>query len=351
MSIVASDSINSCPDAQFVLDLCTHLGFAAAGITPARPITYHHELRQWLADGQHGEMEYLARHVDLRIDPSVLMPGCKSIIVVADRHGPPDELGDSPRSPTGRIARYAQGADYHTVMKKRLHQLCDALRARWPGFEYRAAVDTAPIMEREHAARAGLGYIGKNTLLIQPGIGSYLMLGEVLTTLEVPQAGQPVIADHCGSCTRCIDACPTTAITPYSVDAHKCISYLTIEHRSGIDPQYYQAMGDWIFGCDICQQVCPHNGDTGPTQLAPTNPAYDSRLTGFNLMEILKWSDEDRRQAFAGSAMKRAKLDMMKRNAIIAAGNGGLADRLGPLVCDKSEPEVVRQTARHVIGT
>lgn len=303
-------------------------------------------------------MSYLARNVDLRIDPAALVPGCKSIIVVADRYRPPIETDPISQTPTGRIARYAQGADYHKVIRKRLHLLCDALRERWPNEMYRAAVDTAPIMEREHAARAGLGYIGKNTLLIQPGVGSYLLIGEVLTTLDVPQAGPPLIEDHCGTCTRCLDACPTHAITPYSVDARQCISYLTIEHRTAISSEYHRAMGDWIFGCDICQQVCPHNGDTPPTQTAPTNPAYDSRCIGFDLLEILKWSDEDRQQAFAGSAMTRAKLDIMKRNAIIAAGNAlpkignvALAERLTQLAYDESESELVRQTARDVMAT
>src|SRR5262249_20142541 len=142
----------------------------------------------------------------------------------------------------------------------------DSLRERFPAEQFRAFVDTAPVMEREHAARAGLGWIGKHTLIIHPRLGSYMLLGGVLTTMDIPApAAQRRVTDHCGTCTRCIDACPTAAITPYSVDATRCISYLTIEHRGEIDPALHEGIGDWLFGCDVCQEVCPHNGGRDQT--------------------------------------------------------------------------------------
>ena len=303
-----------------VLAQCEALGFARAGIAPAQPIDYADELRDWLGANKHGEMRWLEHHTALRIDPTAMLPGCQSIIVVADWYadGSPDESTPG----HGRIARYARGDDYHTSMKKRLQELCDALRCEHPQEQFRACVDTAPVMEREHAARAGIGYVGKHTLLIEPGVGSYFFLGEILTTLAIePEPIENRVEDHCGTCTRCIDACPTDAIASYTVDATKCISYLTIEHRSLIEKQYHEAIDDWIFGCDICQEVCPHNGDTEPTRAVSVNPAYAPRRSGFDLLEVLNWNEENRRSAFVHSALKRAKLNMIKRNALIAAGN------------------------------
>ena len=237
-----------------VLQRCRELGFALAGIARAEPTRWEAELRAWLDDGQHGEMHYLADHLPQRLDPTVMVPGARSVICVADRY----HDGASPGHPSmpprpvahGRIARYARGDDYHVVMKKRLRQLCDELAGQFPGETMRACVDTAPVLEREIAQHAGLGAVGKHTLLIQPAVGSYLLLGEIITTLEL-NPSEPCPEDPCGTCTRCIDACPTDAISPWSVDATRCISYLTIEHRTAIDPQYHEAMVDWIFGCDI----------------------------------------------------------------------------------------------------
>lgn len=320
------------------------MGFALAGIAPAEASGHADELRQWVAAGKHGEMDWLARHSEQRIDPALVMPGVKAVIMVADVYARgsavPEPVGPGAR---GRVARYAQGADYHIVMKRRLHALCDRLRAAHQGHEFRAFVDTAPVLEREHALRAGLGWIGKHTLLIHPEMGSWMLLGGVLTTLAIaPQASQRVMEDHCGTCTRCIDACPTKAITPYSVDARRCISYLTIEHRGPIDPAFHRAIGEWLFGCDICQDVCPHNRERnsavasaqsgkplipgregGDSSTLAPHPDYASRRASFDLLEVLGWSESDRRRALAGSAMKRAKLEMWKRNAEIVAKNLG----------------------------
>jgi epoxyqueuosine reductase len=234
--------------------------------------------------------------------------------------------------------------------------LCRELRAQFPKDSFRACVDTAPVLEREFAQRAGLGAVGKNTLLIQRGVGSWLLLGEIITSLPLA-ASRESDPDPCGTCTRCIDACPTKAITPWSVDATRCISYLTIEHRGAIDEEFHEAIGDWIFGCDICQEVCPHNQPTERTQRAAVHPAYEPRHDGFNLLDVLNWDESARQQAFANSAMKRAKLNMIKRNAIIAAGNAKaeeerdeLRKRIGEIAADVNEDELVRTTARAVLA-
>ena len=300
------------------------LGFALAGVAPAQASEWADAFRSWLDAGRHGEMAYLAEHAGVRTDPSAFVEGCRSLLMVADQYAARGAWTDErPSHGFGRVARYARGGDYHTVIRKRLHALADRLRARWPDETFRAFVDTAPVFEREHAMRAGLGWIGKHTLLIHPERGSWLLLGGIATTLEIETpAGRTRIADHCGTCTRCIDACPTDAIAPYSVDATRCISYLTIEHRGPIDERFHRAMGDWIFGCDICQEVCPHNSPRGEdAAVGKAHPAYEQRRSGFDLLAVLGWGEDDRREAFAGSALKRAKLAMMKRNAAIAAKN------------------------------
>lgn len=360
--------MNTRPDkdiSQHILTRCSQLGFTLAGIAPTEPTSYASEFRQWLAAGRHGEMEYLKRHEDLLVDPTRLVDGARSIISVADRYwaGETDSADEadsdgSTTAPTGRIARYARGDDYHQLIKKRLHVLCDELNRLYPEHTFRACVDTAPLLEREHAQRAGLGAVGKNTLLIKRGEGSYFLLGEIVTTLELDPS-EPGKPNPCGSCTRCIEACPTGAITPWSVDATRCISYLTIEHRSAVDTSFFSPSRHWMFGCDICQEVCPHNQSrSGPGQDRPSvQDAYLPRRAGFDLLDVLNWAEEDRRAAFAKSAMKRARLDMMKRNALIAAGNAmsernhpALLKRITAMAADAAEPGLVRQTAAAVLA-
>ncbi|RMH11536.1 MAG: tRNA epoxyqueuosine(34) reductase QueG, partial [Planctomycetota bacterium] len=227
---------------------------------PAEPSRQGDALRRWLKRGEHGSMAYMARYTDVRTDVRLLLEGARSVVMVADLYATRGAAPDESRSGFGRVARYARGRDYHKVIKKRLHQLSDELAGQYPGHRFRTFVDTAPVLERELAARCGIGWQGKHTLTIHPQLGSYLLLGGIVTTLELePPPEQPKAVDHCGTCTRCIDACPTQAIRPYHVDARKCISYLTIEHRGTIDPEFHEPMGDWIFGCDVCQEVCPHN--------------------------------------------------------------------------------------------
>jgi epoxyqueuosine reductase len=314
------------PDAREVIDECLRLGFARAGIARVDPSEHADEYRAWISRGRHGEMAYLARHVETRLDPARLLEGAHAAIMVADLYAL--RGGADPALPPGRgrIARYARGRDYHVTMKRRLHALSDRLRHRSPAHRFRAFVDTAPVLERELAQRAGLGWIGKHTLLIEPRLGSYLLLGGVLTTLPLAPAISRV-QDHCGTCTRCIDACPTSAITPYSVDATRCISYLTIEHRGQIDPSLRPKMGSWAFGCDVCQEVCPHNSPRAPRpdaphpDHAPFADADGSKRDSLDLLRVLGWTEDDRRAAFARSALRRATLDMIRRNASIALDN------------------------------
>ncbi len=353
---------------QTIGEHCRALGFALWGVTDARPPARARELMAWIEAGRHGSMSWLARRVEERTDPCRLLPGARSTILVADLYARRGDADPAPRDATparGRVARYARGRDYHRVMKRRLVRLCDSLRTDHPGAQFRAFVDTAPVMERDLAARAGLGWVGKHTLLIHPRLGSYFFLGGVLTTIEIDSpASQRPVADHCGTCTRCIDACPTGAITPYAVDARRCISYLTIEHREPIEPGFFPAMGDWVFGCDICQDVCPHNagrqqatGNRQQEELATVpNADYAPHRESFDLLEVLGWSEDDRRRAFESSALKRARLDMMKRNALIAAGNAlarrddaALRARIESLALDQNEPELVRCSARQVL--
>lgn len=343
------------------ISICEDLGFALAGVAPAHPSRWQREVREWLAAGRHGEMGYLERNLELRLNPAAMLQGARSVVMVADQYAVRGaaSLAGGPSQAEGRVARYALGRDYHKVIKKRLHELSDRLRARYAGAEFRSFTDTAPVLERELAERAGLGWAGKHTLLIHPRKGSWLLLGGVLTTLELqPPRSQRPIADHCGACTRCIDACPTGCITPHSVDASRCISYLTIEHRSLIDPELHEAIGQWAFGCDICQEVCPHNSPRpAAADVGRAHPDYAPRRDGLDLLDVLGWDESARRRELAATAMTRARLDMLKRNALVVLGNalrrGGdvaLRRRIEQIAADDTEPPLVRETARQVLA-
>jgi epoxyqueuosine reductase len=295
------------------------LGFDLVGITSAEPSRYRNYYRQWLDTGQVGEMDYLAERFDERTDPTTYLPGARSVICVAKNYySELEPVADEQRSTQGRIARYALGEDYHEIIKYRLYDLADWLRAEVPGARTRCGVDTVPVMEKELAARAGIGWQGKNTCVINDQIGSWILLGEVLTTLELP-ADDPAI-DRCGTCTRCIDACPTGAITePYRLDARRCISYLTIEHREEIADDLQRGIGEWMYGCDICQDVCPWNKRPPATEDPRLQPRI--RAGTLDVREVMGWGVDEYRQRLRRSAMKRVKLPVLQRNARIVDDN------------------------------
>jgi len=311
------------------------LGFDLVGVASANPPQHADYFRQWLAAGQHGEMAYLAMRFEERTEPEKYLPGVRSVICVAMNYAVPLEpIAEADLLHHGRIARYALGDDYHEVMKNRLHSLADFVR-QIAGGQTRAAVDTAPILEREFAARAGIGWVGKNTCVINPYIGSWTLLGEVLTTIDLTP--DVPMTDHCGTCTRCLDACPTHALTaPYQLDATRCISYLTIEHRGEIAPDLQPLIGDWLYGCDICQDVCPHNSKAP----AATEPTFQPRFpTGsLDLCELEKWTPEDYRTKLRGSAMKRTKLPQLRRNAEIVRNNARTTASTPPDAIPRSMP-------------
>jgi epoxyqueuosine reductase len=306
--------------------LALAIGFDLAGVARAEPTPESEFLRDWIARGYAGDMHYLERRVDLRVDPRTVLEGARSIVVVGLVYDP------GPREPArpghARIARYAGGEDYHEVIWERLRALEAAFETLVPEpVRTRSFCDTGPVSERVFAARAGLGWQGKNTCLIHPRLGSYLFLGVVLTDLELaPDAPEP---DHCGSCRACLDACPTQAFPePYVLDATRCLSYTTIETRGPIDVDLRDDHADWVFGCDICQEVCPWNQRRG--RRVPADPlGLRERLRPRPewLQPSLEWIlglDEDRwRAATKGTALRRSKYRGLIRNALIVAGNSG----------------------------
>ena len=303
---------------RWIKGAARNLGFDGCGVCRLGPIGRGDYLRAWLAGGRSGSMAYLHRNLESRLDPSQLLDGAQSAVVAALHYyqSAPTSRDAGTR---GRIARYAWGRDYHRVVKGKLHELADAIRERFGDqVQTRACVDTAPIVERELAAKAGVGWIGKNTMVLHPELGSYFVLGVLLTTLEL-EPDEP-IEDHCGSCTACLEACPTDAFpAPYEMDASRCISYLTIEHRGEIPPEFHGPMGDWVFGCDVCQEVCPFNRIPPVTK----EPDFAVRPPGpeVELTSILNWSRADYDGNTRGRATRRATLAMWQRNARIVKLN------------------------------
>ena len=326
MSLTPVSSLVGAALADNIKQAALDLGFDLVGVAPADPTRYRAYLREWLEAGRAGSMEYLTRRFDERSDPGTYLPGAASVVCVAlNYHVPLEPVPESARAHHGRVARYALGDDYHEVMKPRLHALADWIRRQVPAAETRCAVDTGPVLERELAARAGVGWVGKNTCVINPRLGSWLLLGEVITTVALP-ADEPM-TDHCGTCTRCIDACPTGAITePYRMDASRCISYLTIEHPGDVPAEFHGAIGEWLYGCDVCQDVCPHNRRVDES--TPPDGRLQPRFpTGtLDVRAVMSWTDDEYRRTLRHSAMKRVKLPVLKRNAAIVARNLGIAE-------------------------
>ncbi len=293
------------------------LGFEACGISEAAELTGEaRRLERWLAGGGHATMAWMENHFEKRIDPRKLVEGARTVVSVLQSYYQPE--APMPGPATGRISRYAWGEDYHVVMKEKLFLLYEWLGREVGGIEGRVFVDSAPVMDKAWAARSGLGWQGRHSNLISPRLGSYFFLGELITDAPLPPDGPA--ADHCGRCTRCIDACPTGALDqPYVVDAGRCISYLTIEHRGPALPiAQAEATGNWIFGCDICQEVCPWNKFAAPTREARYRPRPGLADTDLETWEEL--DVETFRRLFKGSAVKRARYEGFMRNVRHAAG-------------------------------
>jgi epoxyqueuosine reductase len=319
------------PSLESVLKVrANELGFDLCGIAPAvRPDGFDW-LRRWLERGFAGAMNYIPRRADAYEHPSGVLPSVRSVVMLAMNYREPvartpaseqNRTDVGVRSTGGRIASYARGArDYHDVLRERLQRLGDWLHEQRPGCRTRGAVDTAPLLERDFAKLAGLGWFGKNTMLLNRRIGSFFFLAALLTDVEL-QPDEPQHTSHCGTCTRCLEACPTNAfVEPYVLDATKCISYLTIELRDQPIPlDLRSGMGDWVFGCDICQDVCPWNRKAPAT----SEPAFTPReeLHPADLSWLLSLDDAGFEAAFAGTPLHRTGRAALLRNAAIALGN------------------------------
>jgi len=293
--------------AQSVKSRALELGFDRVAIGSAGPPPHAADFERWLDSGRAGTMDYLAETREARLDPARLLPGCRSVIAVALNYARADE-------PEWRgVARYARSADYHDTMRPRLHALRDHVSAA-AGAQSRASLDTSAVLERDLAAAAGLGWIGKNTNLITPGLGSYYFIGIVLTTAVL--AADDPMPDRCGTCTACLDACPTAAFdAPYALDARRCIAYLTIEHRGPIAEEFHAPIGEWLFGCDVCQEVCPWNRHAPVArETAPATPPPPPEA-------LVAMTDDEFRERFRGSPLKRARREGLARNAAIVLAN------------------------------
>jgi len=332
--------------AERLKSLGLELGFAQIGIAPAVSPTGFHRLLQWIENGHSADMQWVTRRKDAYRHPDGVMQGTRSVIMAAMNYND----GAEPAA-GGRVARYAWGsADYHDVLKPRLQKLADLLRTEVPTARTRVVIDTAPLLERDFGRLAGIGWFGKNTMLISRKIGSWFFLGAVLTDLELAY-DNPVEQDYCGSCTRCLDACPTDAFPePGVLDARRCISYLTIEHRRDPIPQDLRnGLGEWLFGCDICQDVCPWNrfspDDTLPEfQHLPLMNPVDCR-------ELLTLSAEQFETRFRDSPLSRPGRAGLLRNAAIVLGNAGNRSAELELIAalDDTEP-MIRGAAAWALG-
>jgi epoxyqueuosine reductase len=337
---------------RWICEQARGVGFDLCGVAPADAFPELAQVPTWLESGHAGEMNYLRD--ERRVDPRLALAGARCLIVVALNYNSPQPYSTEQAgvhdddSPRGWISRYAWGDDYHEVLREKLNVLVARMHAQWPEpFEARAYADTGPVVERVAAKYAGLGWLAKNTCLINEQLGSWLFLGVILTTLELEPSlgpGEPPAADLCGNCTLCLDACPTQAFAaPYVLDARRCISYLTIELRGAIPEELRPAMGNAVIGCDICQDVCPWNRKSPVTQLAQFQPrtielvvpaksenGNEKMENGVTLFAPeLEWlaslSQEEFSRIFRGSAVKRAKWRGVVRNTCVALGNSRIA--------------------------
>jgi epoxyqueuosine reductase len=312
------------------------LGFDVCGFSSIDVELQREYYLRWIEEKQHGTMAWMERNNDRRLNPHNILPEARSILMVGLNY-----YQDEPEM-RGRIAKYALGKDYHKLMYKRLKKLCTWMREQ--GGAQKPYVDTGPVLEKPIAAQAGLGWLGKNTMLLHRKHGTFLFLGTIITSLDLEP--DPVEQDHCGSCTRCLDVCPTKAFpAPYQLDASRCISYLTIEHHGSIPMEFREAIGDRIYGCDDCLDVCPWNRWAQTTR--------ESRFLFSGLPDIvvtLDWDEEMFRERFQGTPIMRLKLPRWKRNVCIVLGNSGDSKDLPSLLSlTDGEDEMVAEHARWAI--
>jgi epoxyqueuosine reductase len=331
------------------------LGFNAVGVAAADALESEaNDLKQWLAEGRHGSMEWMTRSAEKRADPRRVLPNCRSVVVVAMDYNI-EEPADDATGAVGRVSRYARGRDYHRVLEKRLRKLARFIDTLGTvATPSRPFCDHGPVMERQWAERAGIGFRGKNTLLIRPQSGSWFFLGGVLTQIEMRDANPAdPIREGCGNCRACLDACPTGALDgEWRIDARRCISYLTIEHDGPIDKELWPRMEGWVFGCDICQDVCPYNRKRakpiGDDPLAPREiPAR------WSLVEMLRLKQSDLDAWEGSSPLKRAGRNRLVRNAAIAAGQMGGEDErreLQRIAEDEAEIGWLRELVKKMLG-
>ncbi len=332
-----------------VRDRALSLGFTRVGVAPAVRSTHAGFLERWLADGRHGEMAYLAREPSRRADPTEVLPGARSILCVTLDYYPwPHDAGVR-EGLLSNVSVYAQNDDYHDIMVPRLRELLEFVRVASGGsVDGRAYVDTGPVLEREVAAAAGLGWVGKNTMLLDRR-GSWFFIGEIL--LDVELVPDTPVADQCGSCTACIDACPTDALLPgYILDSRRCISYLNIELRSSIPVEQRADLGEHLFGCDICQDVCPYNSRAPQAESLEFSPRRS--LKELSLADLLGMNQDDYSRLFRGSPMKRSRRRGLARNAAVVLGNRGDREAVPALASALAEHEepMVRSHAAWALG-
>ncbi|HQZ95518.1 MAG TPA: tRNA epoxyqueuosine(34) reductase QueG [Pyrinomonadaceae bacterium] len=289
------------------------IGFSGVGIVRADALDDEAKhFREWLANGYHGTMAWLEREPEKRSDPRILFPGARSVIVLMLNYYTDHEHADDPER--GKISRYAWGDDYHDVMREKLNELLVWIKTEVPEAEGKVCVDTAPMMDKAWAVRAGLGWLGKHSNLITTEVGSWVFIGEIILNVELEYDSE-VVADHCGSCSACLDACPTNAIVePYVVDARKCISYATIELRDeNLPAEISENLEGWFYGCDICQDVCPWNRFEKATEETRFEPRKGE--SSLNIDGIISMTNDEYIERFRRSAIKRAKIGGLKRNA------------------------------------
>ena len=320
-SVACAPGIDARTLARDIKQWGCELGFQQVGISDCDLTEAELHLLQWLGQGRHGDMDYMAKHGTKRSRPPELVPGTLRIISARMNYWPPDtrEAQAVLSDPAGAyVSRYALGRDYHKVMRRRLQQLADRITAVTGEFRYRGFTDSAPVMEVALAAKAGLGWRGKHTLVLNRQAGSYFFLGEIYTDLPLPVDEEQ--KEHCGTCIRCIDACPTRAIVaPYQLDARRCISYLTIEHPGSIPEHLRPLIGNRVYGCDDCQLVCPWNRYAQPSD----EPGFAVRhgLDATTLLELFQWSEAEFHERLAGSAMHRIGYERWLRNLAVGLGN------------------------------